>query len=134
MYQKAVRFLSRNKIKPTEILYIKHIDRKSQVCLKNGDVYDSYLPLKVLLDALPKGAFLNITRVLLYRRPRLKKSRATFILYRMAQYLQGACEVRESTRPTARISKSTRLPTPVFLPKLLSKGLPCLITRRLPPA
>lgn len=73
MYQKAVRFLSRNKIKPTEILYIKHIDRKSQVCLKNGDVYDSYLPLKVLLDALPKGAFLNITKGVVISATEIKK-------------------------------------------------------------
>ncbi len=73
MYQKAVRFLSRNNINPTDIIYIKHIDRKVNVHFKNGNVVSTYLPLKVILDALPKGAFLNITKGVLISAAEIKK-------------------------------------------------------------
>ncbi len=72
MHQKAVRFLSRNNIIPNDIMYIKHIDRKSNVYLKSGKIISSYLPLKVILDALPKGAFLNITKGILISSAQIK--------------------------------------------------------------
>lgn len=73
MYQKAVRFLSRNNISPNDIIYIKHVDRKINIYLKNGSIIPSYLSLKVILDALPKGAFLNITKGILISAAEVKK-------------------------------------------------------------
>lgn len=72
MYQKAVKFLSKNNILPGDILYIKHNDRKTDVYIKNGKIISSYIPLKLLLGALPEGAFLNITKGVIISRYEIK--------------------------------------------------------------
>ncbi len=72
MYQKAVRFLSKNNILPKDIIYIKHNDRKTDVHLKSGKIISSYLPLKLLLGALPAGAFVNITKGVVISRFEIK--------------------------------------------------------------
>lgn len=62
MDQKATKFLSKMRIKPNDILYFVHEERKTVITLTDGKFYETYIPLKYLLSALPKGAFINITK------------------------------------------------------------------------
>lgn len=118
MYQKAVRFLSRNNINPNDIIYVKHVERKTQVYLKNGNVISTYLPLKVILDALPTGAFLNITKGVVISAAEIKKIEGN--IYTMSDgsvfrgRVRGAGEHKANRKnlekhviPSSRISAET---------------------------
>ncbi len=62
MEQKAHRFLIKENIKPTDILYFVRHDRKTVLYLIDGTQRETYLPVKYLLAALPDHQFLNITK------------------------------------------------------------------------
>lgn len=62
MNQKAARFLTKNNIKPHDILYFLRDDRKTILHLTNDRTIDTYIPVKYILSSLPQGAFLNITK------------------------------------------------------------------------
>ncbi len=62
MDQKAARFLAKTNIQPTDVLYILHSNRRTTFYLTDGSVRETYLPLKHLLNALPRGNFLNINK------------------------------------------------------------------------
>ncbi len=62
MDQKAAKFLTKMQVRPKDILYFIREDRKSVIYLADGRQLDTYIPIKYLLSALPKGAFLNITK------------------------------------------------------------------------
>ncbi|MBR3784945.1 MAG: PAS domain-containing protein [Firmicutes bacterium] len=62
MEQKLIRFFAKNKIKPTDIMYVFRSERKTHIHLKNNTVLDTYIPMKWLLAALPDGAYLHINK------------------------------------------------------------------------
>lgn len=62
MDQRAAKFLTKMRVRPKDILYFVREDRKTVVYLTDGRRVDTYIPVKYLLSALPKGAFLNITK------------------------------------------------------------------------
>lgn len=62
MDQKAARFLAKTQVQPGDVLYFIRKERKTILYLTNGEQVETYIPVKHLLSALPKGAFLNITK------------------------------------------------------------------------
>lgn len=62
MDQKALKFLNKTKLKPADILYFIREDRQTVIYLTSGGKLETYIPMKYLLAALPRGAFLNITK------------------------------------------------------------------------
>lgn len=62
MDHKAAKFFTKSQIKPEQIIYFTRNQRKSEIYLTDGTMVDTYIPIKYLLSALPKGAFLNITK------------------------------------------------------------------------
>lgn len=62
MDKKVLKFLTRANIKPSDILYFIREERQTVVHLVNGETVSTYIPMKYLLAAMPKGAFLNITK------------------------------------------------------------------------
>lgn len=62
MDERARRFFDKNQIRPNQIKYLTHEERKTVVHLLDGRTPASNLPLKELLAALPEGEFLNIQK------------------------------------------------------------------------
>lgn len=62
MDKKVLKFLTKANIKPSDILYFIREERQTVVHLVNGETVSTYIPMKYLLAAMPKGAFLNITK------------------------------------------------------------------------
>ena len=62
MLEKVERFLAKNAISPSDIMYITRENRQTVVTLSSGKREISYIPIKYIYEDLPVGAFLNITK------------------------------------------------------------------------
>lgn len=62
MEQKASKFLTKENVKPADILYFLRSDRKTILRLTDGRTLETYIPAKYLLAVLPGNLFLNITK------------------------------------------------------------------------
>ncbi len=62
MLGKAERFLAKNNIAPSDIMYITRENRQSVFALSCGKREVSYIPIKYIYELLPSGSFLNITK------------------------------------------------------------------------
>jgi len=62
MDKKVVEFFTKNKLKHSEILYITRNGRKTTLTLIDGRILETYIPVKYLLAALPRGGFVNINK------------------------------------------------------------------------
>lgn len=62
MDQKAAKFFTKMNVRPKDVRYLIREGRKIAIYLTDGRRLDTYIPIKHLLSALPKGAFLNITK------------------------------------------------------------------------
>lgn len=56
------RFFHRHGIDVHNILYIRHSNGHSHICMVNGTVIDTYIATKDLLTGLPSESFLNINK------------------------------------------------------------------------
>ena len=62
MERKIVNFFTKNKLQPTDILYLHKEDRHTLVKLKDGRTLRTTIPAKYFLAPLPDGEYLHITK------------------------------------------------------------------------
>lgn len=62
MEKKIVNFFTKNKIQPTDILYLHRESRHTLVKLKDGRSLRATVPVKYFLAPLPDGEYLHITK------------------------------------------------------------------------
>ncbi len=64
-------YFEKHHLKPEEILYIYHKDRKTVICPDHSEEIELYVPVRRVLDILPKDDFLNINKGVVVRRDRI---------------------------------------------------------------
>lgn len=62
MEKKIQRFFTKYQIPEQSIKYIVREDGKTRICLNDGRVIETYIPLKSILTELPPNHFLNINK------------------------------------------------------------------------
>lgn len=65
------RYFKRNHIEPDNILYIYRNSGKTVICSKSGEIASSTVRMQDLLEFLPKGEFLSISRSAIVRRDKI---------------------------------------------------------------
>lgn len=118
MNEKAIRFLNKKGLKATDILYFKREGRKTVLSLTNGAQLQTYIPVKYLLSAMPKGAFLNITKGLVISAWQVKSINGNVYTLSNGQQFTGRVRgggehranrkrLEEHVMPEARLSAQT---------------------------
>lgn len=64
-------YLKKYHLKPEEILYIYHKNRKTVICPENGEKIELFATVRSILEILPKDDFLNISKGVVVRRDRI---------------------------------------------------------------
>lgn len=62
MDQKVLKFLGKHKLKFSDILYLERKDNKTVLTTIDHTTFETYIPLKYLLDGLPSGCFIHINK------------------------------------------------------------------------
>ena len=64
-------YFEKHHLKPEEILYIYHKNRKTVICPDHGESLELFAPVRRVLEILPKDDFLNISKGVVVRRDRI---------------------------------------------------------------
>ena len=65
------RYFKRNHIEPDNILYIYRNSGKTLICSESGEIASSTVRMQDLLEFLPEGEFLSISRSAIVRRDKI---------------------------------------------------------------